>query len=121
MTILPEASLIIEDAMLLYAAIMDGMDEKDEIETELLKSVKERAVRYAHIRAGWDLQTREQKISEDDLRTSAHDVFIVALTKLGRYQKQKGKTWMEEFDLNDRKRVGDFACYIALFLSLNAR
>lgn len=107
--------------MTFYSDIVEDADEKDEIEMELLRSVKERAVRYAHIRAGWDLLTREQRISEDDGRTSAHDVFIVALTKLGRYQKQKGKTWMEEFDQSDRKRVGDFACYIALFLSLNAR
>lgn len=121
MIILPGTSLKMEDAMSFYSDITENADERDEIEMELLRNVKERAVRYAHIRAGWDLQTLEQKINEDERRSSAHDVFIVAMTQLGRYQKQKGNTWMEKFNQSDRKMVGDFACYIALFLSINAR
>ena len=79
-----------------------------------------RAIRYAHIRAGWAALTREQKRDQDASRTSAHDAFIASLNIVARTQGDTGTGWRGRLS-DDRKRIGDFACYIALFEAIEAR
>lgn len=61
----------------------DGMELYDE-----LMAV---AVRYASIRAGWPLLSREEKMEKDSRRTSCHNSVITHLNMLARYLKQQGK------------------------------
>lgn len=95
-----------------------------ELYDELIKI----ATRYATIRANWLLLSREKKSEQDSGRTSCHNSVIIHFNMLARYLKQQGKTaaWRdepsyEEDDPNNRKAIGDFACYLAFVNVINAR
>ena len=86
------------------------------------------ATRYATIRVNWLLLSREKKSEQDSGRTSCHNSVIIHFNMLARYLKQQGKTaaWRdklgyEEDDPNNRKAIGDFACYLAFVDGINAR
>ena len=86
------------------------------------------AIRYASIRAGWPLLSREEKMEKDSRRTSCHNSVITHFNMLARYLKQQGKdaAWRErlgyeEEDRLNRKTIGDFACYLAFVNGINAR
>ncbi len=80
------------------------------------------AVNYAHHRAKWHLAAHEQRAELDQARTTAHNVLIDACNILSRQMAKAGEPtdWREMLG-TDRKEIGDFACYLALFLSLAAR
>ena len=87
---------------------------------EIYKRYLEKAFRYAGIRAGWTLLSREEKMDQDPGRTSAHDSLIAHTNMLSRYLKQNGKeaAWRNilgyiEDDPYNRKRIGDFAVYVS--------
>lgn len=76
----------------------------------------------------WSLWNKEEKMGKDSARTACHDSVIVKFNMLERFLKMKGKAarWREilgyeENDLNFRKRIGDFACYLVFVNSLLAR
>ena len=80
------------------------------------------AVKYAESRAHWPLWDREKKQEEDPVRTFRHNQVIGSLNILARYLRKQGKpaAWRDVFD-DDRRRIGDFACYLVFVESLNAR
>lgn len=95
---------------------------------ELYDGLIAAANRYASFRAEWLTWTKEQKMDKDSLRTSGHDSLIIHFNMLERYLRQQGKpaSWRdrlgyEEQDKINRKRIGDFACYMVFVNSLNAR
>lgn len=95
-----------------------------ELYDELIKI----ATRYAIIRANWLLLSREEKNEQDSGRTSCHNSVIIHFNMLARYLKQQGRTaaWRDELgyeedDPNNRKAIGDFACYFAFVNGINAR
>lgn len=108
------------EAKEIYEIMRDNLDKSDEDIYELFKDMINRAVRYANIRAGWNLLSRKEKGEKDPSRTSAHDAFIVSLNIIARTQGDIGKEWREKLTDN-RKRIGDFACFIALFEGIEAR
>lgn len=86
------------------------------------------AVRYAGIRAKWLMLTREDKMNQDSSRTSCHDALIVKLNMLARYLRMQGKdaAWRDALgdagaEPSNRKRIGDFACYLAFISGICAR
>ncbi|MCD8225209.1 MAG: hypothetical protein LUC99_10265 [Clostridiales bacterium] len=86
------------------------------------------ATRYSGIRAQWFLWNREERMDKDSDRTSCHNSLIVKCNQLARYLKMQGKPadWRdalgyEEDDKYNRKRIGDFGCYIAFINAINAR
>ncbi|MDD2319945.1 MAG: hypothetical protein PHO83_07845 [Geobacteraceae bacterium] len=81
-----------------------------------------KAVDYAHLRAKWQLSTAEERIAMDAVRTKAHDAFIEACTMMSRCMEDEKEdcAWREDLG-NDRKEIGDFACYLHLILGLVAR
>ncbi len=87
----------------------------------------EAAVKYMESRSNWLRFSREEKMENDKIRTSRHDMFIVKLNQLYRYLLMTGRkaVWRkelgEEQDPESRKRIGDFACYLVFIESLNAR
>lgn len=89
---------------------------------ELRAQLFRRAVDYARIRAEWQLSTPEERISMNAARTRAHDLFIEACDMMGRCMQDEKEdfSWRGELG-NDRKEIGDFACYIHLILGLVAR
>ena len=108
------------EAKEIYCDMRENLDRHDGDLMELYDDMIARAVRYAHIRSGWNALTREQRAEKDSARTSAHDAFIVALNIVARIQGDAGNRWRERLT-EDRKRIGDFACYLALFEAIRAR
>lgn len=109
-----------QEALELYTAMTENLNRNDEDIVDLYNRLIEKAVRYAHIRAEWNTLNREEKLERDSSRTAAHDSFIASVNIISRTEGEIGSQWRERLG-NSRKRVGDFACYISLFLSLEAR
>ena len=72
--------------------------------------------------------SREEKQDKDSSRSASHNSLIVKFNQLARFLKMQGKTaaWrdtlgFEEDDKYNRKRLGDFACYIVFINSISAR
>lgn len=80
------------------------------------------AARYSGLRNNWYLASTEEKIDLDDERKIAHEAFIGWCDIMARNMREKGEnfSWRSKLG-NDRKLIGDFACYISLFVSLEAR
>ena len=120
-------AIIFEKMQMIHAEMLAelGADmEALELYNELMKV----ATRYAAIRANWLLLSREEKSEQDSGRTSCHNSVIIHFNMLARYLKQQGRTaaWRDELgyeedDPNNRKAIGDFACYLAFVNVINAR
>ena len=108
------------EAKEIYGTINAHLNRTDADMVGLYQDMVARAIRYAHIRAGWAALTREQKRDQDAGRTSAHDAFIASLNIIARTEGEVGAAWKERL-ADDRKRNGDFACYIALFEGIGSR
>jgi len=100
----------------------------DEDAQELYNDLLNAAIKYADIRANWQLLSREEKQEKDASRTACHDAVIVNLNAFCRYLNLQGKetVWRdtlgdEEADPYNRKRIGDFACYLTFISGLFAR
>lgn len=94
---------------------------------ELLDDLIHAAVEYARIRTDWalappDLQDVEGREARGAHRTAVHNSFIVACNVLGRQMEQAGldATWREVMG-EDRREIGDFACYLHAILGIQAR
>lgn len=95
---------------------------------ELYESLLAASNRYSAIRSAWLLQSRQERMDADEGRTGAHNAVIRRLDVLARYLKSNGKeaAWREalgyeEDDPNNRKVIGDFACYLAFVGAINMR
>ncbi|HGZ7275928.1 TPA: hypothetical protein ACOL2U_000921 [Streptococcus pneumoniae] len=78
--------------------------------------------RYASARGKWLTLSREDKLANDESRTVTHNKVIYQLKILKSLANEQSNdvTWFEKFN-DDRKRIGDFACYVAYIYALNAR
>ncbi|MCI9006318.1 MAG: hypothetical protein HFH39_14085 [Lachnospiraceae bacterium] len=122
-----ERSLTLEKMQDIHSKMISdiGTDaDAIEIYGELMDTV----TKYAAIRTEWPLLNREEKTGRDSRRTSCHDSVIVKFNMLARYARMQGKdaNWRdclgyEEDNPYNRKRIGDFACYLAFVNGLNAR
>lgn len=118
-------SLTLEEADLIYREMLSSCT--DEEEKELCKEAVAAAVRYNGFRTEWNQYDVKEKADKDSSRTSCHDKFIICLNRLSRYLAQAGirSHWRDllgdEKEPYKRKRIGDYAAYIALFEALNAR
>jgi len=88
----------------------------------LRRDVFVKAVEYAQIRVLWQLSSREQRDAMDQRRTIAHNAFIDACNILSRNMVAAGgdNSWRAELG-DDRKTIGDFACYVHCFLGIEGR
>lgn len=91
-------------------------------EEELKLAVFDSAIRYAQLRVEWAQSAPEQRREMGATRTRAHNAFIDACNILSRAQSRSGgiSKWRTPLG-HDRKHLGDFACFIHLFLALSAR
>ena len=74
------------------------------------------------------LINKEEKMDTDPSRSACHNSLIVKFNQLARYLKMQGKSasWRdtlgyEENDKYNRKRIGDFSCYIVFINSISSR
>lgn len=117
-------SLTFEEMQHIYDA-MTAEIGTDVDALELYDELLRMAVKYAGIRAKWNILSKQEKLDQDEgrKRTMCHDSLLVKFEKLYRFQKtvlKKESSWREMLG-EDRKRVGDFACFIVFINSLNAR
>ena len=80
------------------------------------------AVRYAGMRVEWALADPDARRAMDPARTAAHDAFIDACNILSRNMAKAGEDnrWRARLS-DDRKTIGDFACYLNALLGIRAR
>lgn len=118
-------SITMEQAAEIYRKICDSFDPDDEDGMDILGEYLTAAAKYAGIRAGWNRLSREEKADTDANRTACHNKVIFHLNILSRYLASKGKDtqWRDELgdEKENRKKIGDFACYVALMEGLDAR
>lgn len=114
-------SLTFEEMASLHRQILDEAG-RDADALELYGELYAAAVKYSESRAHWPLWDRDKKQDEDNTRTSRHDHVIDCFNILARYLEKHGKSvsWRDTLG-SDRKRIGDFACYLVFAGSLNAR
>ena len=88
----------------------------------LKRSLFQLATDYATIRSRWSLMDRQQRNQIDPGRTMAHNALIDSVNILSRnmIKQEEDNSWRAILG-DDRKVIGDFACYVALFLALEAR
>lgn len=122
-----EKSLPLEEMKWLHYEMMEEIGT-DEDALEFYKALVKQANRYVSFRSAWGLWSREEKMEKDSDRSACHDSLIVKFNQLSRILKLQGKeaSWRDELGYEEdssynRKRVGDFACYIVLVNCLNAR
>jgi len=96
------------------------------IETSSLNELRcvlfKAAVRYAHMRAAWQLASTADRAAMDLSRSKAHDVLIDACNILSRNMAARAEDvrWRAELG-DDRKEIGDFACHLHAILGVRAR
>lgn len=90
--------------------------------SELRAALYAAAVRYARIRTEWHLAPVETKKEIDQTRALAHNALIDACNILSRNMMRAGENieWRALLG-NDRKDIGDFACYLHAIFGVLAR
>jgi hypothetical protein len=97
------------------------LGERDELKPAF-RGWLESAITYAEVRARWSLMTVAERADQDARRTALHNVAIDALNRLSREARALGlgNEWRATLG-DDRKRIGDFACWCALFRGIEFR
>lgn len=115
--------LTMEDALRIYTALNESVvkcpaEDKEEFYDDFIR----KAVKYAAYRCKWEYMGREDRLAEDKYRTSSHNAFIDALNLLSRYLEAEGidDCWRAELG-EERKRLGDFACFVAYMTGISNR
>lgn len=120
-------ALSFEEAQTIFKDMLIQFDESIDDFAEILSDVFDAANKYVNMRNKWITFTKDEKLEKDPLRTNLHNDFILTLKMLKRFEEQINldTTWFENLTLGKddqlRKRIGDFAGYIVLFNTLNAR
>lgn len=111
-----------EEGLKLYNEIKSCGLATDEDWQELFNDMLTSAVEYAQIRADWFFMNHVKRAENDSSRTINHNAFISSLKTLARNGKKQGYNceWEQVLE-KDRKEIGDLACYIHCFLSIESR
>ena len=119
--------LTFEDMNRLHEALLSALKDVDGGEDVYDKLVRA-GTNYIDTRAGWKLMPKPVRKERNDERTARHDAVITALDELADLLEKEGRdiSWRKEIgyekdDKVNRKRCGDFGCYIAFINSINAR
>lgn len=109
--------------MQIYREMVECVEKcKMEDKLDFWRDCLKKSAKYCKIRNDWELMTREEKIDTDSSRTSAHDSVITSINVLARIAEQDGvdPAWREKLG-DDRKRIGDFACFISYMTGISNR
>ena len=114
--------LLLEEAHEIYEKMLLEIDFNDSDIKEIWNDLIQNCLEYAAIRSKWLTYTQDQRREKDSVRTAKHNVLISSFNMLSRYLEKIGKgiSWRNALG-DERKRIGDFACYIAFIFGLNAR
>ena len=114
-------ALTFEECQKIHQTILNNIGNDEEI-LKVWSEFLQASISYAHIRSQWLLWEREERQQKDEGRTAKHERVIYCLKLPSRYLGQEGVdvSWFDSIEDN-RKQIGDFACYIAYIYSINAR
>lgn len=89
---------------------------------KLIKIMVCSAIDYAGLRARWGVMSTLEMVRMNELRSQFHDLFIQSVDSLANYLEEDGRkiVWREKLG-DDRKRIGDFACYITYIQGIDER
>lgn len=106
----------------IYNEIIRALNRLNKEEMEYWNDLITSCIEYAEIRSTWLFLSRQEKLDKDILRTAMHNTVIRNLSVVKRVIEHKGENteWYDLFN-DDRKRIGDFACYISYIHSLSSR
>jgi hypothetical protein len=81
-----------------------------------------KAATYARIRVDWILADKAKQSAMGEQRTAHHNAFIAACDELAEVMTDAGEetAWRERLG-EDRKIIGDFACFVHCILGQIAR
>lgn len=79
-------------------------------------------IRYSRLRVDWRMCAPADRVELDQERTIAHNAFISSCNVMARNMEKLNEdaSWRKRIG-NDRKEIGDFACWIHLITGLKAR
>lgn len=115
--------LTMEDALRIYTALNESIGKcTAEDKMESYDDFVKKAVKYAVYRCQWEYKSREDRMAEDQYRTSSHNAFIDSVNLLSRLAASDGidNSWRAELG-EERKRIGDFACFVAYMTGISNR
>lgn len=119
--------ITIDECIKLHHDMVEEIGD-DEDALEMYEFMLAKAIDYAVLRSQWTIKDRTWKLNEDPRRTAKHDALIDQFNILARYLKGIGKAtdWRDalgyvEDDPSNRKRIGDFGCYLVFVHALNGR
>lgn len=97
----------------------------NQINSSKLESLKynliESCISYSRIRVDWLRADNEKRIELDNTRKITHNALIDACNILSRNMIKNGEDAIWRLKLgNNRKVIGDFACYLNCILGLSA-
>ncbi|CBJ23026.1 conserved hypothetical protein [Streptococcus mitis B6] len=117
-----KTALTFEDAHKIYNELISSFDIKDPIFLDDWTMLIELAAEYTEIRVKSATLSKERQGKHGELRTSAHNAFIVQLNALKSEVESKGKdtSWFDKIT-DDRQRQGDFANYLAYIYAVSTR
>lgn len=115
--------LTMEEALQIYTRMANcisrcTLEDKMDFWNDCLK----KAAEYTIIRNNWERMSREEKMDADEGRTLKHDGFITSLNILSRIAQKEGvdSSWRDELG-EERKRIGDFACFVTYITGISNR
>ena len=117
------SELKIEDAMNIYDRMAGSIDScKMEEKFDFWKDFLKAAAEYTKIRNDWEFMSREERLEADKGRSIAHDGFITSLNILSRIaeNEEQDTSWRKELG-EERKRLGDFACFVTYITGISNR
>ncbi|PIO78104.1 hypothetical protein [Streptococcus parauberis] len=114
--------ILFSEAEQIYSNLINSSNQLDKEFQEEWTTFVLLCVEYASARGKWLTLSREEKLANDEARTVTHNKVIYQLKLLKGLANEQDNdiTWFESFN-DDRKRIGDFACYVAYIYSINGR
>lgn len=118
--------LPVNEAEKVYQTILASVETTTPEFEALWQDMITAAIKYGTTRALWLTLSPEEQQKNEAKRTDMHNDLIFSITMLHGYFAQQAwdVSWINLFTVNDdidRKRIGDFGCYLAYIYSLNAR
>ncbi|MGI6117932.1 MAG: hypothetical protein ACOYBC_06030 [Bilifractor sp.] len=115
-------TMLMSEADDIFRQLCTSLQSADKILVSLYTDMITKAVDYAGIRSEWLLLSPEEKKANKEERTLLLDTFIFTINELSGEMESRSIpiSWRDRLG-SDRRRIGDWACYLSLFYSLNSR
>ena len=111
----------IETCLKIHAMMVEEIgNDGDAI--ELYDEIVEKSVEYTMYRAYWTIKDKAWKMDNDPARSAKHDAIIIKFNQLARYLKmqEKAAKWRDMLG-DQRKTLGDMACFLTYLQAVNGR